>query len=70
MVNKIKVGMVCGGAGAGAGAFIGDIHRMAAALDSKIELVCGIFSSDLQTSLNSGQSFGLDALRCNTNQII
>ena len=32
--------------GGGHGAFIGNVHRMAAALDSKIELVCGAFSSD------------------------
>ena len=50
--------------GGGAGAFIGEIHRMAAALDSKIELVCGAFSHDPQTSLHSGQSFGLDVSRC------
>jgi predicted dehydrogenase len=60
MINKIKMGMV----GGGAGAFIGEIHRMAAALDSKIELVCGAFSSDPQTCLHSGQSLGLDASRC------
>jgi len=60
MVNKIKMGMV----GGGAGAFIGEIHRMAAALDNKIELVCGAFSSDPQTCLHSGLSFGLDASRC------
>ncbi len=39
--------------GGGAGAFIGEIHLMAAALDNKMELVCGAFSSDPQTCLHS-----------------
>ena len=60
MVNKIKMGMV----GGGAGAFIGEIHRMAAALDNKIELVCGAFSRDPQICLHTGQSLGLEASRC------
>ena len=41
MKRKIKMGMV----GGGRGAFIGAVHRMAAALDGQIELVCGAFSS-------------------------
>ena len=42
MSRKIKMGMV----GGGRGAFIGAVHRMAAALDGQIELVCGAFSSN------------------------
>ena len=41
MSRKIRMGMV----GGGIGAFIGAVHRMAAALDGEIELVCGAFSS-------------------------
>ena len=44
--RKIRMGMV----GGGRGAFIGGVHRMAAALDGQIELVCGAFSSDPQRS--------------------
>ena len=36
--------------GGGHGAFIGAVHRMAAALDGEIELVCGAFSSDPERS--------------------
>ncbi|MEQ8703073.1 MAG: Gfo/Idh/MocA family oxidoreductase [Phaeodactylibacter sp.] len=50
MNRKIRMGMV----GGGRGAFIGVVHRMAAALDGEIELVCGAFSSDPEKSKASG----------------
>ena len=40
--------------GGGRDAFIGAVHRMAAALDGHIELVCGAFSSDPAKSRASG----------------
>jgi len=49
--------------GGGAGAFIGAVHRKAAALDSKLELVCGAFSSNPEKSKTSGEELGLDATR-------
>lgn len=49
--------------GGGQGAFIGGVHRMAAALDGQIELVCGAFSSDAERSRKSGEELGLDAKR-------
>ncbi|MGA0333916.1 MAG: Gfo/Idh/MocA family protein [Kiritimatiellia bacterium] len=52
---KIRMGMV----GGGEGAFIGEVHRMAARLDGKIELVCGAFSSDAKKSKRSGEALGL-----------
>ena len=45
--------------GGGRGAFIGGVHRMAAALDGEIELVCGAFSSDPEKSRLSGEDFYL-----------
>ncbi|MFT5675099.1 MAG: putative dehydrogenase [Paraglaciecola sp.] len=57
---KIRMGMV----GGGEGAFIGAIHRMAAAIDGEIELVCGAFSSDPQRSIKSGKTMHLDPARC------
>jgi predicted dehydrogenase len=45
--------------GGGRGAFIGAVHRMAAALDGQIELVCGAFSSDPERSRASGEDFYL-----------
>jgi predicted dehydrogenase len=55
MNRKLRMGMV----GGGRGAFIGAVHRMAAALDGQIELVCGAFSSDPQRSKDSGADFFL-----------
>ncbi|GAB3291898.1 Gfo/Idh/MocA family oxidoreductase [Parahaliea aestuarii] len=50
--------------GGGEGAFIGAVHRMAAALDGQVELVCGSFSSDAERSARSGAALGLPAARC------
>lgn len=49
--------------GGGQGAFIGAVHRMAAALDGQIELVCGAFSSNPQKSKASGEELYLPADR-------
>jgi predicted dehydrogenase len=54
-MRKIRMGMV----GGGRGAFIGAVHRMAAALDGQIELVCGAFSSNPEKSKASGEDFFL-----------
>jgi predicted dehydrogenase len=59
-VSKIRMGMV----GGGKGAFIGAIHRAAASLDGEIELVCGAFSSNHQTSIDSGQALNICPERC------
>lgn len=53
MNRKLRMGMV----GGGRGAFIGTVHRMAATLDNKVELVCGAFSSDPQKSRDSGKDW-------------
>jgi predicted dehydrogenase len=49
--------------GGGEGAFIGAVHRMAAALDGEIELVCGAFSADADRSTRSGAALHLPAER-------
>ena len=49
--------------GGGRGAFIGAVHRMAANLDGKIELIAGCFSSDAEKSKLSGEDFFLDPAR-------
>ncbi len=59
-MRKIRMGMV----GGGQGAFIGAIHRIAAAMDGQIDLVCGAFSQDPQKSLESGLSLYLNEDRC------
>jgi predicted dehydrogenase len=53
--------------GGGRGAFIGAVHRTAAALDQQIELVCGAFSADPARSLASGADLLLPAARCYKN---
>lgn len=58
--RKIRMGMV----GGGRGAFIGAVHRAAAALDGQIELVCGAFSSDARRSKDSGADLFLPSERC------
>ncbi len=60
MSRKIRYGMV----GGGRGAFIGAVHRIAAAIDQQVELVCGAFSSDPERSKASGADFYLPAGRC------
>jgi predicted dehydrogenase len=59
MDRKLRMGMV----GGGRDAFIGAVHRMAAAMDNRIELVCGAFSSNRQKSIDSGHDLGLDDSR-------
>lgn len=59
MNRKLRMGMV----GGGRGAFIGAVHRMAANLDGKIELVAGCFSSNPEKSKLSGEDLFLDPAR-------
>jgi len=60
MSRKIRMGMV----GGGQGAFIGAVHRIAAAMDQQIDLVCGAFSSDPDRSRASGRELFLPEDRC------
>ena len=57
--RKVRYGMV----GGGPGAFIGAVHRKAAALDGEIELVAGAFSSDPAKSAEQGADLMLDDRR-------
>ncbi len=45
--------------GGGPGAFIGGVHRIAAAIDGQIELVCGAFSSKPEKSRRAGEELYL-----------
>ncbi len=49
--------------GGGPGAFIGPIHRIAAELDGKIELVAGAFSHSAERSREAGAKFHIDPAR-------
>lgn len=57
--RKIRYGMV----GGGPGAFIGGVHRKAAALDGEIELIAGAFSSTAEKSRQQGRDLFLDPAR-------
>ena len=50
-MTRIRMGLV----GGGEGAFIGAVHRIAAELDGRSELVCGAFSSNPSRSKRFGQ---------------
>ncbi len=59
MNRKIKMGMV----GGGQGAFIGDVHRRAARVNGDIELVAGVFGTDVAKSRECGEQLFLDPSR-------
>ena len=54
-MKKLKAGMV----GGGKDAFIGEVHRMAMALDGQIDFVAGALSSTLEKAKVSGKELGL-----------
>lgn len=55
MTRRLKLGMV----GGGQGAFIGAVHRMAARIDDRFELVAGALSSDPQRAHDSARDAGI-----------
>ena len=57
--RKFRMGMV----GGGPGAFIGPVHRIAAELDGRIEMVAGAFSQSAERSKAAGESFRIDPAR-------
>ncbi len=59
----MKYGMV----GGGQGAFIGDVHRLAARLDGEIELVCGAFSRVSENCKATGAVLGVAPSRAYTD---
>jgi predicted dehydrogenase len=56
VARKLRMGMV----GGGPGAFIGPVHKMAAEMGGKIELVAGAFSQTAERSRQAGEGFGID----------
>jgi len=54
--KRLKYGMI----GGGQGAFIGEVHRKAIAMDGKAELAAGCFSQDYENTLRTGEILGLD----------
>lgn len=58
-MKRLRLGMV----GGGEGAFIGAVHRMAAALDGDWQLAAGAFSTDDGRNARTGDLLGLDPQR-------
>jgi predicted dehydrogenase len=54
--RKLRMGMV----GGGPGAFIGPVHRIAAELDGRIELVAGAFSQSPERSRLAGERYKIE----------
>lgn len=63
--RKLRMGMV----GGGPGAFIGPVHRMAAELDGRIELVAGAFSQTAEHSRAAGEAYRIDSARAYANYV-
>lgn len=59
MSRKVRFGLI----GGGRGAFIGAVHRIAAAMDGRIELACAALSSDPEVSRASAADILLPADR-------
>ena len=61
--RKMRMGMV----GGGQGAFIGAVHRIGAAIDQQIDLVCGAFSTKPDICKATGEELHLPADRSYTS---
>lgn len=62
-MKKLKLGMV----GGGQGAFIGAVHRIAARIDDRFELVAGALSSDPERAKASALELGIKLERSYSN---
>jgi len=58
-MRQLRWGMI----GGGEGAFIGAVHRMAARLDGRYQLVAGVFSSDAEKTQRSAKALGVEESR-------
>ena len=58
-MRSLRWGMI----GGGEGAFIGAVHRMAARLDGRYQLVAGVFSSDAEKTKRSAVALGVEPAR-------
>ena len=63
MKRKLKMGMI----GGGPGAFIGEVHRKAARMDGKIEIVAGAFDINPEKSLQMGRELCVSSSRTYTD---
>ena len=61
-MRPLRWGMI----GGGEGAFIGGVHRMAARLDGRYQLLAGVFSSDAEKTRRSAIALGVDVARASS----
>jgi predicted dehydrogenase len=54
--TRIRLGMI----GGGTGAFMGEVHRIAARMDNRFELVAGVFNADPARGSASAAAIGID----------
>ena len=59
MSSRIRLGFV----GGGANSMIGVLHRIAAGMFDRFELVGGVFGSSMDQSLSFGERIGVDLTR-------
>jgi predicted dehydrogenase len=57
--TRLTYGMI----GGGLGAFIGDVHRKAIAMDGMARLAAGCFSQSFDNTLKTGEAWGVDGSR-------
>jgi predicted dehydrogenase len=57
--TRLTYGMI----GGGLGAFIGDVHRKAIAMDGMARLVAGCFSQSYENTKKTGEAWGVDSSR-------
>jgi predicted dehydrogenase len=62
-MRSLRWGMI----GGGEGAFIGAVHRMAARVDGRYQLLAGVFSSDAEKTRRSAVALGVDPARAYPN---
>jgi len=62
-IRRLRYGMI----GGGPGAFIGDVHRKAIAMDGQARLVAGCFSQSYENTLRTGEMLGIDRSRLYKN---
>jgi predicted dehydrogenase len=62
-MRSLRWGMI----GGGEGAFIGAVHRMAARVDGRYQLLAGVFSSDAEETKRSAVALGVDPARAYPN---
>ena len=56
--------------GGGPGSFIGAMHRQAARLDDRFEIVTGVLSSDPEKSKQAGLDLGMDRLYASVAEML